>query len=77
MLLVHIDPIQRMDRWYSVEVAPTLFEACVVVCRWGSRRTAYQQARVVAIAPDQAEAVSTALAARKIAKGYVVGTGQS
>jgi hypothetical protein len=40
VLLIHIDPPQRIGRWYSVEITPTLFETGAVVCRWGSRRTA-------------------------------------
>jgi len=52
MLLVCIDPAQHMDRWYSVEVAPTLFEICTAVCRWGSRHTAHQRERAVAVLPE-------------------------
>jgi predicted DNA-binding WGR domain protein len=70
MLLVRIDPAQQIDRWYSVEVQPTLFDGCAVVCQWGSRHTTYDHYRIVAASPQLAEGIAEAIIVKKIARGY-------
>ena len=72
MILIHTDHAANMDRWYTVDVQPTLFADVAVVCRWGSRRTAFQRIRVMAVRDGQmAEDVAAAMIARKMRRGYV------
>ena len=72
MILIHTDHAANMDRWYSVDVQPTLFSDRAVVCRWGSRRNTYQRIRVVTLMKGQrAEDVAQTMVARKMRRGYV------
>lgn len=71
--LTRIDPTRGLNRWYSVTVQRGLFDACVVVCAWGSRRTAYQRLRVLpAGAAEEAESMVEQVVARKVQRGYRV-----
>ena len=72
MILIRINAAQQMDRWYSVDVQPTLFADTAVVCRWGSRRSAFQRIRVLAVGDGQRpEDVAAKMVARKMRRGYV------
>ncbi len=72
MILIHTDHAANMDRWYTVDVQPTLFADVAVVCRWGSRRNTFQRIRVVALREGQrAEDVAQAMMTQKMRRGYV------
>lgn len=69
--LIRVDPVQRMNRWYSVSVQPTLFDQAAVVLAWGSRRTRYVRVRVIpAPSLDEAHQLAEKIVRRKLKKGY-------
>jgi predicted DNA-binding WGR domain protein len=73
VMLIQVNPAQRRNRWYSITVQPSLLDGAVVVCRWGSRRTAFQQTRLIPM-PNQvaAEVRAAELVMQRIRRGYVV-----
>lgn len=70
-LLLRVEPAKRVNRWYSIAVEPTLFDALCVVLRWGSRRTRYARVRVLVVESQaQAEEIANAITAKKKRRGY-------
>jgi len=73
IVLVHVDPEKHMDRWYAVNVQPTLFDHYSVICLWGSRRTGYQREKAFsAVSLEQAQGLADKIVSRKIRRGYQV-----
>jgi len=71
MLFRRVDPALNMYRWYSLSVQPTLFDSCAVICAWGRMRTLYQRMRIIPAASlEQAMAIATKIAAKKVRRGY-------
>jgi len=69
--LIRVDPVQHMDRRYTVAIQPTLLDPVAVVCVWGSRRSSYQRMRAVpADSISEAEALAAKLVVRKCRRGY-------
>jgi predicted DNA-binding WGR domain protein len=71
IVLTRVDPEKHMDRWYAVNVQPTLFDRYSVVCLWGSRRTGYQREKVIsADTLEQAQELALKIVRRKMERGY-------
>lgn len=74
MLLIKTDPEAHIDRWYLIVVQPTLLDESAVICAWGSRRTAYQRARIfpaaTAATAAEAEALAQTMIEKRIKRGY-------
>ena len=71
MLLIRIDPIRHMDRWYCVTVQPTLLDRWAVVCAWGNRRNSYQRWRyLLAENKVTAQKLAARIVRLKLRKGY-------
>ena len=71
--LIRVDPEQAMNRWYMVNVQPSLRDAWAVVCAWGSRETRYQRSRVIPVgSQDEAIKLAGEIIAKKIRKGYML-----
>jgi predicted DNA-binding WGR domain protein len=72
-MLTRIEPENNMDRWYFVDIQPTLFEPWAVVCAWGNRRTRYARMRSLpAESLKAAEEIATDIVARKVRRGYLI-----
>lgn len=70
-LLIRVEPLQSMNRWYRVAVQPTLFHPWAVVLTWGSRETTYQQVRYIPVASrEEGEALAADIVAAKRKRGY-------
>jgi predicted DNA-binding WGR domain protein len=69
--LKRVDAEQRMDRWYTVMVQPTLLDSVAVICAWGSRRNRYQRMKILPVTSAE-EAVTSAcdIVRRKANRGY-------
>ena len=71
ILLTRIEPDARMNRWYLVNVQPTLLDEIAVVCAWGSRETSFQQTRIIPVHSQvQAQNLAADIVKKKIGRGY-------
>ena len=72
-LLQHVSPEENMNRWYFVDVQPTLFDTWTIVVAWGRRDSDFQHWRSVSMeSDDQAYQVATKIIEKKLRKGYRV-----
>lgn len=70
-VLRRVDPDEHMDRWYLVTVQATLFEPLAVVCAYGSRRTNWQQVRIIPAGnPTLAQEIAQTIVSTKLRRGY-------
>lgn len=66
-VLKRVDPVEHVDRWYTVLVQPTLFEPVAVTCAWGNRQTAWQRMRIFpSESLEDAMALAEEIVAQKI-----------
>lgn len=71
IVLVRVDQEKHMDRWYAVNVQPTLFDRYAVICLWGSRRTGYQREKAFALdSLEEARDLALKIVGWKIKRGY-------
>ena len=56
IVLKRVDATAGINRWYMVSVQQTLLEPVAVVCAWGSRKSRWQQLRVLPV--DTCEAAT-------------------
>ena len=71
IILLRIDPLKCMHRWYSVHVQTTLFDHWTVVCAWGSLRSNFQQQRALPCESlIDANRIAQQVVARKLRRGY-------
>ena len=69
--LIRVDLEKHMDRRYSVAVQPTLLDPVAVVCVWGSRRSSYQQVRVLpSLSIESAQMTAEGIIQKKVRRGY-------
>lgn len=72
MLLLRRDPTQNMQRWYFVDVQPTLCDEWAVILGWGRIGTNYARWKILpAENLSQAEVTAQSILAAKLRKGYV------
>ena len=72
MLLRRIDPEENMNRWYMVQIQPTLLDPIAVICSWGNRDTAWVRSRILPMGSrEQAQEEAEKIIATKIKRGYV------
>jgi len=73
MRLNRVDPAINMNRWYIVNVQPTLFYNHAVVCGWGRRGTDYARWKIIPVETlDQAEEMVKQIVGLKIKRGYEI-----
>lgn len=73
IVLKRVDSEESIDRWYSIDVQPTLFEPFSVICAWGSRQTNWFQMRIIsANNADEAVNLARRIEKQKLKRGYVV-----
>jgi predicted DNA-binding WGR domain protein len=73
MVLAHlhrIDPDAHMARFYSIDLAPTLFGEVTVLRRWGRIGTRGRTAIETWPSPDEAEAAANRTLRQKSRRGY-------
>ena len=71
VFLTRVDREKNIQRWYRVEIAPTLFAPVSVVCTWGRLGSSYQRGRVISVENlAQGEALAAKIVAKKLKRQY-------
>jgi predicted DNA-binding WGR domain protein len=70
--LVRIDPARRMQRYYHIDVQPTLFDAIAVVREWGRIGRRGRLRSDLYASQEAAEQAFTRLSQAKLRRGYRV-----
>lgn len=71
VLLRRFNPEENMNRWYMVQIQPTLLDPIAVICSWGNRDTSWARSRILPMdSLEQAKEEAEKIIAAKIKRGY-------
>lgn len=71
VFLTRVDREKNVQRWYRVEIAPTLFAPISVICTWGRLGSSYQRGRVMPVETrEQGEMLAAKIVAKKLKRQY-------
>jgi len=73
VFLTRVDREKNVQRWYRVEIAPSLFAPVSVICTWGRLGSSYQRGRVISVETvEQGEALAAKIVAKKLKRQYQI-----
>lgn len=71
IFLTRVDREKNVQRWYRVELAPTLFAPVSVICTWGRLGSSYQRGRVIPVETIvQGEMLVERIVAKRLKRHY-------
>lgn len=71
VFLTRVDREKNIQRWYRVELAPTLFAPVSVICTWGRLGSSYQRGRIISVETiEQGERLVARIVAKKLKRQY-------
>ena len=71
VFLTRVDREKNIQRWYRVEIAPTLFAPVSVICTWGRLGSSYQRGRVISVETlAQGQALAAKIVLKKLKRQY-------
>lgn len=71
-MLIKIDRVKRMYRWYAVGIQCTLLDGIAVIYGWGSLKSTFQQWRSIQVhSYKEAEIIVNRMVDKRQKRGYV------